>query len=171
MFLNNYHQIKNKEIYVVLFLILFSIIIRLPAVFMFGDTNIENEWGSLYKNLIIHGKLIYENFGETLLPMANAIALDASITLPPPIAITLSIFFDSDNKYASLIILISGSSLIPLNSANLNFLSKFLILVKLPEDFRLLFPYISNGYFPIWDNSFGNIEIFPLPNIVFTVLR
>ena len=64
MFLDNYHHIKSKEMYVILFLILFSIIVRLPVVFMFGDANIENEWGRLYDNLIIHGKLVYEDFGE-----------------------------------------------------------------------------------------------------------
>ena len=68
MFLHNCHQIKNKDIYVILFLILFSIVVRLPVVLMFGDTNIENEWGNLYENLVIHGKLIYEDFGEVLLP-------------------------------------------------------------------------------------------------------
>ena len=68
MFLDNYHHIKSKEMYVILFLILFSIIVRLPVVFMFGDANIENEWGRLYDNLIIHGKLVYEDFGEILLP-------------------------------------------------------------------------------------------------------
>ena len=45
MFLNNYHDIKNKEIYVLTFLILFSILIRIPVVYMFGDIRIENEWG------------------------------------------------------------------------------------------------------------------------------
>ena len=52
MFLNNYHDIKNKEIYVLTFLILFSILIRIPVVYMFGDIRIENEWGILFKNLI-----------------------------------------------------------------------------------------------------------------------
>ena len=84
MLLDKYHQIKNKEIYVILFLILFSIIIRLPVVFMFGDSNIENEWGNLYNNLIIHGKLIYENFNGTLLP---------NLWMPPLYSLLYIFFF------------------------------------------------------------------------------
>ena len=68
MFLENYHHIKNKETNVIIFLILFSIFIRIPIVVMFGDTSIENEWGYLYNNFIVHGKLIYENFDGVLLP-------------------------------------------------------------------------------------------------------
>ena len=98
MFLNNYHQIKNKEIYVILFLILFSIIIRLPAIFMFGDSNIENEWGNLYKNLIIHGKLIYENFDGILLP---------NLWMPPLYAYYIyffSIFSSSETVVTQLVL-------------------------------------------------------------------
>ena len=122
MFLNNYHQIKNKEIYVVLFLILFSIIIRLPAVFMFGDTNIENEWGSLYKNLIIHGKLIYENFGETLLP---------NLWMPPLYAYYIyffSIFSSSETVVTQLVlysqVIMAGASVVFFYKLNKNFFSK-----------------------------------------------
>jgi len=122
MLLNKYHQSKNKEIYVILFLILFSIIIRLPAVFMFGDTNIENEWGRLYENLIIHGKLIYENFGETLLP---------NLLMPPLYAYYIyffSIFSSSETVVTQLVLYsqaaMAGASVAFFYKLNKNFFSK-----------------------------------------------
>jgi hypothetical protein len=122
MFLNNYHQIKNKEIYVILFLILFSIIIRFPAVFMFGDTNIENEWGNLYKNLIIHGKLIYENFDGILLP---------NLWMPPLYAYYIYFFsiFSSSETVVTQLVLYSQAAMAGVSVAffyklNKNFFSK-----------------------------------------------
>jgi len=122
MFLDNYHHIRNKEIYVVIFLILFSIIIRLPVVFMFGDSNIENEWGSLYKNLIIHGRLIYENFDSALLP---------NLWMPPLYAYYIyffSIFSSSESVVTQLVlysqIMLSATSVAFFYKLNKNFFSK-----------------------------------------------
>jgi len=121
MLLDKYHQIKNKEIYVVLFLILFSIIIRLPVVFMFGDSNIENEWGNLYKNLVIHGKLIYENFNGTLLP---------NLWMPPLYSYYIyffSIFSDSQAIVTQLVlysqVILAGISVAFFYQLNKNFFS------------------------------------------------
>jgi hypothetical protein len=128
MFLNNYNQIKNKEIYFVLFLILFSIIVRLPVVFMFGDTNIENEWGNLYENLIIHGKLIYENFGETLLP---------NLWMPPLYAYYIyffSIFSNSETVVTQLVLysqtVMAGVSVAFFYKLSKNFFSKNISFVS-----------------------------------------
>ena len=59
MFLDNYHHLKNKEIYVLTLLILFSIFIRVPVVFLYGDTGLENEWRILVNNLTNHGILAF----------------------------------------------------------------------------------------------------------------
>ena len=67
MFLNNYHQLKNKEICVLPFLILFSVIVRIPVALIYGDTSLEHEWGLLVNNLIKHGQLIYEIFDNGFL--------------------------------------------------------------------------------------------------------
>ena len=122
MILNNYHQIKNKEIYVIFFLISFSILVRLPVVFMFGDTNIENEWGSLYNNLVIHGKLIYENFGEILLP---------NLWMPPLYAYYIyffSIFISSETVVTQLVlysqVAMASASVVFFYKLNKNFFSK-----------------------------------------------
>ena len=67
MFLNSYHQSKNKEIYVLVLLMLFSALIRIPVILIYGDTSLENEWGLLVNNLIKHGQLIYEIFDNGFL--------------------------------------------------------------------------------------------------------
>jgi hypothetical protein len=122
MFLDNYHHIRNKEIYIVIFLILFSIVIRLPVVFMFGDSNIENEWGYLYQNLIIHGRLIYENFDGALLP---------NLWMPPLYAYYIyffSIFSSSESVVTQLVlysqIMLSATSVAFFYKLNKNFFSK-----------------------------------------------
>ena len=55
MFFNNYHHIKNKQIYITIFLILFSVLIRIPIISIFGDVRIENEWANIFKNLTAQG--------------------------------------------------------------------------------------------------------------------
>ena len=57
MYLKNYQQLKNKETYLLIFLFLFSFFIRIPSIFIFGDTSLENEWKILVNNLTNYGKL------------------------------------------------------------------------------------------------------------------
>ena len=57
MYLKNYQQLKNKETYLLIFLFLFSFFIRIPSIFIFGDTSLENEWKILVNYLTEYGKL------------------------------------------------------------------------------------------------------------------
>ena len=57
--------------------------IRIPIIFIFGDTSLENEWEILVHNLIIHGQLVYERFDEFLLP---------NLWMPPLYAYYIYIF-------------------------------------------------------------------------------
>ena len=43
---------KKKETLVVIFLVFLSIVIRIPVVLIFGDTNLENEWTNGYLQYI-----------------------------------------------------------------------------------------------------------------------
>ena len=61
MYLNNYQYLKRKEILIVILLFLFSVAVRIPIIFIFGDTSLENEWGILVTNLIINGTLSLKN--------------------------------------------------------------------------------------------------------------
>jgi len=100
MFLNSYHQIKSKEIYVLTFLILFSAFIRIPVILIYGDSNLEHEWELLVNNLIEHGQLVYEIFDNgMLLP---------NLWMPPLYAYYLycfSFFGLEDQNYIRFILL------------------------------------------------------------------
>jgi len=100
MFLNNYHQLKSKEIYVLIFLILFSAFIRIPVISIYGDSSLEHEWELLVNNLIEHGQLVYEIFDNgMLLP---------NLWMPPLYAYYLycfSFFGLEDQNYIRFILL------------------------------------------------------------------
>jgi len=66
MFIKSYHYIKNKEIYVLSLLILFSIFIRIPVIFLYGDGGLENEWLILVNNLTNHGVLAFDYHDQNL---------------------------------------------------------------------------------------------------------
>tara|TARA_Y100000590_G_scaffold468702_1_gene652654 strand:- start:2837 stop:4087 length:1251 start_codon:yes stop_codon:yes gene_type:complete len=66
MFLENYFNSKNKEVYILAFLILFSIFIRIPVIFIYGDEGLQNEWTLLVKNLINHGVLSFSYHDSNL---------------------------------------------------------------------------------------------------------
>ena len=66
MFFKNYHYLKNKEIYVIILLILFSIFIRIPVIFLYGDIALENEWLILVNNLTNHGILAFDYHDQNL---------------------------------------------------------------------------------------------------------
>ena len=74
---------KNKESNLLVLLFVFSLIIRIPVIFIFGDTELENEWGILVNNLTEHGKLSMKNFGNVFVP---------NVFMPPLYAFYLFIF-------------------------------------------------------------------------------
>ena len=100
MYLNNYQYLKRKETFVVILLVLFSAAVRIPIILIFGDTNLENEWGILVNNLITHGTLALKNFDGFLLP---------NLWMPPLYAyyIYLFSFFNLENQNFILLILSS----------------------------------------------------------------
>ena len=51
MSLNSYLELKN-ETTITLLLIIFSFVVRVPIIFIFGDAGIENEWTPLLSNLV-----------------------------------------------------------------------------------------------------------------------
>tara|TARA_Y100000590_G_scaffold18275_1_gene21800 strand:+ start:64263 stop:65504 length:1242 start_codon:yes stop_codon:yes gene_type:complete len=105
MFITNYHYLKNKEIYIIVFLFLFSFFSRIPVILLFGDTSLEYEWVFLVSNLIEHGKLVYQTLDNGfLLP---------NLWMPPLYAYYLYLFsfFNLENSHYILIILFSQSIL------------------------------------------------------------
>ena len=107
MFLNNYHHLKKKEIYTLILLIIFSIFIRIPTIAIFGDTSLDNEWGVLVNNLIVHGTLAINyqnnNLHEYLLP---------NVFMPPLYAYYLYLFSFFNLEEQNYIHLILSSQII-----------------------------------------------------------
>ena len=127
MFWNNYQHLKNKEIYLLFFLFLFSFLIRIPGIFIFGDTRLDNEWGIIVNNLTDYGKFSLVNFGDFFVP---------SLFMPPLYAFYLYFFkiFHFNNEIYiqvvlfSQIILSSFSVVIFYNINKLFFSNKICIL-------------------------------------------
>jgi len=68
MFLKNYHHLKNKEIYILIFLFLSSVLIRIPAILILGDTGLDNEWKDIVNGLNESGQLLYKGLPNILMP-------------------------------------------------------------------------------------------------------
>ena len=82
-YLNNNQFFKKKETFVLIFLVLLSVLIRIPIIFIFGDTNLDWEWGQLVNNLIAYDTLSYKKFDDFLLP---------NLYMPPLYAYYLYLF-------------------------------------------------------------------------------
>ena len=97
---NDYLLLRRKETFVVILLVLFSAAVRIPIIFIFGDTSLENEWGILVTNLIINGTLSLKNLDGFLLP---------NLWMPPLYAyyIYFFSFFNLENQNFILLILSS----------------------------------------------------------------
>ena len=127
MYLNNYQHLKNKETYLLFYLFLFSFLIRIPVIFIFGDTRLDNEWGIIVNNLTDYGKFSLVNFGDFFVP---------SLFMPPLYAFYLYFFkiFHFNNEIYiqvvlfSQIILSSFSVVIFYNINKLFFSNKICIL-------------------------------------------
>ena len=100
MYLTNYQHLKNKETYLLFFLFLFSFLIRIPGIFIFGDTRLENEWGIIVNNLTDYGKFSLVNFGDFFVP---------SLFMPPLYAFYLYFFkiFHFNNEIYIQVVLFS----------------------------------------------------------------
>ena len=127
MHLNNYQYLKNKETQLLIFLFLFSFLIRIPGIYIFGDTRLDNEWLIIVNNLTDYGKFSLVNFGDFFVP---------SLFMPPLYAFYLYFFkiFHFNNEIYiqvvlfSQIILSSFSVVIFYNINKLFFSNKICIL-------------------------------------------
>ena len=89
---------NKKEILGLFFLILISILIRIPVIILIGDRSLEHEWDALVNNLINHGTLALISFDEFLLP---------SVFMPPLYSYYLyflSLFNFTEQNYIQLVL-------------------------------------------------------------------
>jgi 4-amino-4-deoxy-L-arabinose transferase-like glycosyltransferase len=115
--LNNYKNLKNKEAYLLIFLFLFSFLIRIPSIFIFGDTSLENEWKLLVNYLTEYRKLysILPSLinSSSLPPVTFDDFFVPNVFMPPLYAFYLYFFklFNFTKEIFILIILFSQSIL------------------------------------------------------------
>ena len=104
MFLHNYHYLKNKEVITLFFLFLLSFFLRIPIIFLYGDTSLDHEWQHLVYNLIEHKQLVYQTFDNGfLLP---------NLWMPPLYAYYLYLFTFLNLETQSFILLILISQIL-----------------------------------------------------------
>ena len=115
MFFDKYDFSKNKEIYILSFLILFSIIIRIPIVFIFGDSNLEFEWKLLVENLVEYKQLGWKNcefaYSFTEICFENGLLLP-NLWMPPLYAYYLYFFTFFNLEQQNYILLIISSQIL-----------------------------------------------------------
>ena len=104
MYLNSFQRLKNKETYLLIFLFLFSFLVRIPAIVIFGDTSLEHEWKIIVNNLTDFGKLSLFSFDNFLIP---------NVFMPPLYAFYLYFFkfFNFSNDIYILVVLFSQNIL------------------------------------------------------------
>ena len=66
-----------------IFLFIFSLLIRIPSVFFFGDTNLENEWSIIVNNLVNYNEFSFLRFDDFFVP---------NVLMPPLYAFYLYFF-------------------------------------------------------------------------------
>ena len=126
MYLNNYQLPIKKETLSLILLFVFSALIRIPIILIYGDTSLENEWRVIVENLKIHGTLAFSyydaNLKELLLP---------NVLMPPLYAYYLYFFSFlnlEEQNYIQLIlfsqILLSSISIVIFYKINKIFFTK-----------------------------------------------
>ena len=136
MFLKNYHYLKNKEIYLLILLILFSIFIRIPVIFLYGDIALENEWLILVNNLSKHGILAFDYHDQNL-----AKYLFPNLYMPPLYAYYVYVFlaFGLESQNYILTILFSQALLASISVAIFYKISKLFFSKTISLSISLLY--------------------------------
>ena len=104
MLLSNYQLSKKKERLVLLLLFLISIFSRIPVIFAYGDTHLENEWAVIVNNLIIHNTFSFSYYNESLVV--------PSAFMPPMYAYYLYFFSFLNLEIDNYILLILSSQIL-----------------------------------------------------------
>ena len=153
MLLNNYHHLKNKEIYRLILIILLSIVVRVPIIFLFGDITLDHEWKYLVHNLVTHGKLVYQSLDGFLLP---------NLWMPPLYAYYLYFFtfFNLENQNYIILILLSQTLLASVSVAIFYKINKFFFSEKISFYSSLIFSLFPLHLYACSQISSISLQIF-----------
>ena len=145
MHLNNYLKLRQETLLLIL-LVLFSLLIRVPVILITGDTTIENEWDPLLYNLINHKLLSLQEFDNFLLP---------NLLMPPLYAYYLYAFsfFNLEVQDFILLILFSQIVLASISVGVFYKINKLFFSQRISFYSSLLF-----SLFPIYLYSCGQIS-------------
>ena len=145
MLLNNYLKLKQETLLLIL-LIIFSFLARIPIIIFLGDTSVENEWEFLLYNLVNHKTLSFEEFDGFLLP---------NLLMPPLYAYYLYIlsFFNLENQNFILLILFSQVLLASISVLIFYKINKFFFSQKISFYSSMLF-----SLFPLYIYACGQIS-------------
>ena len=113
MYMNSYQYLNNKETRLLIFLFLFSFVVRVPVVLIYGDTALEHEWKVLVNNLVDYGKLSLSYRGPYWIKFGDFFAPSV---LMPPLYVFYLYFFKLLNFKEEIYILIILFSQILLSS-------------------------------------------------------
>ena len=154
----------NKYSYNIFIAISISIILRLIFLSTYGDFSLENEWGTLYKNLKIHGVLAFRSFEGNLIP---------SVYMPPLYAYFIFFIdylkpnkFDLVNSILVIQILLSSISIYYFNKINLMMFNKKISIIS-SYFFSISIKYIciNSNIFNFFADFKYNIFIFNFSNL------
>ena len=136
MLFDNYYHSKNKETHLLTLLILVSIFIRVPVIFLYGDTSLQNEWRLLVDSLTDHGVLAFDYHDGSL-----AKFLFPNLYVPPLYAYYIYFFFTftPEGQNYIMIILFSQILLASISVAVLYKISKIFFSRKLSFYSSLLY--------------------------------
>ena len=147
MFLHNYLKFRNnKQSILIILLFFFSLFARIPVIMILGDVTLENEWGTMFYNLVNHNTLSLQSFGEFLLP---------NLGLPPLYAYYLYLlsFLNFEDQNFVLLVLFSQAILASISVVIFYKLNKFFFSQKISIYSSLLF-----SFFPLYLYSCAQIS-------------
>ena len=144
---------RKKEINILILLILFSIFIRIPTIFIFGDTSLENEWKIIVENLIEHKKFSLRSFDKFFLP---------NLFMPPLYAFYLYFFsiFNLDQPNYILLVLVSQILLSAISVAVFYKINKIFFSQKISFYSSLLFSLFPLHVYSCSQISSISLQIF-----------
>ena len=136
---------QNKKL-LISTIIIISLIIRIPAIYFFGDSRLENEWFVLINNLTNQKEFAFRNFGNFYIP---------NLYMPPLYAWFLYVFKLlnlSNENYINLILYIQAIL------ASISLVAFYFICKKFFSDNLSLFLTILFCFFPSYLYACGQIS-------------
>tara|TARA_Y100000310_G_scaffold340856_1_gene438060 strand:- start:78 stop:1307 length:1230 start_codon:yes stop_codon:yes gene_type:complete len=157
MLIKKYNYLKNKEIYLITLLVLFSFFVRVPVVYILGDKGLENEWIVLINNLINYGTLAWEYHDAHLSKF-----LFPNIYMPPLYAYYLYFFsfFNLEEQNFILTILFSQIFLASISIGVFYKINKFFFSKKISFYSSLLYSIFPLHLYACSQISSISLQIF-----------